>query len=238
MWQQSVACGGFGLSAQCMNFDNFDNDGGGRHDRILTPKLDLSAATNAYMTFDVAYAYYPGYHDSLAVDISDDCGKTFTTVYEKDSTVLATAPDTTNAFIPDASQWRKDTISLNSFLGRHIQVAFDNIGHYGQNIYIDNVNISVTSPLSVKQNANEASINVFPNPAKDVITIRAERIASGGVVISLYNEMGQLVSRRSEVVNSGTINSSVNVSALAAGIYELVIQGNNGDRYVKQVAVE
>ncbi len=237
-WQQSVACGGFGLSAQSMNFDNFDNDGGGRHDRILTPKLDLSTATNAYVTFDVAYSYYPGYHDSLTVDITDDCGKTFTTVYEKDSTILATAPDTTNAFIPSASQWRKDTISLNAYLGSHIQVAFDNIGHYGQNIYIDNINISVTSPLSVKQTAAEANVAVFPNPAKDLITIRAERIASDGVVISLYNEMGQLVSRRSEIVNSGTINSTVNVSALAAGIYELVIQGNSGDRYVKQVAVE
>ena len=223
-----------------MIFDNFDNDGGGHHDRILTPKLDLSAAVNTYMTFDVAYSYYPGYHDSLTVDISDDCGKTFTTVYEKDSTILATAPDTTNAFIPSASQWRKDSISLNSFLGSHIQVAFDNIGHYGQNIYIDNVNISVTpNPSFVqKQNAIETTVNVFPNPARDVMTIEAEGVNSSSVVISLYNGMGQLITRRSEPVGNGVMNSSINVSALPTGIYELVIRGSNGDRSVKQVAVE
>ena len=238
LWQQSVACGGFGLSAQSMNFDNFDNDCGGRHDRILTPKLDLSAATNAYMTFDVAYSYYSGYHDSLTVDVSDDCGKTFTTIYEKDSTVLATAPDTTNAFLPGATQWRTDTVSLNAFLGSHIQVAFDNIGHYGQNLYIDNVNIAVTSPLGVKPVATEGSVTVFPNPARDKMSIRAAGLKSNSAVISLYNEMGALISRKSEQVNAGALNSSVNVSALPAGIYELIIQGDQGDRFVKQVAIE
>ncbi len=237
-WQQSTICGGFGLSAQSMNFDNFDNDAGGRHDRIVTPKIDLSAATNAYMTFDVAYAYYPGYHDSLTVDVSTDCGKTFTAIYEKDSAALATAPDTTNAFIPNATQWRKDTISLNAYLGSHIQVAFDNIGHYGQNVYIDNINITMTPTLGVKQAVVEGDISVFPNPAKDVITIKASGLKSGAGVISFYNAMGAMVSRRSEAVNNGALNASLKVSGLPTGVYELIIQCDNGDRFTKQVVVE
>ena len=81
--------------------------------------------------------------------MSDDCGKTFTTVYAKDSTILATTGDTTNTFIPSATQWRTDTVSLTSYLGSSdVEIAFDNVGHYGQNIYVDNVNIHIASKLA------------------------------------------------------------------------------------------
>ncbi len=237
-WQQSGACGGFGLSAKCINFDNFDNDCGGRHDRILTPKIDLSIASNAYVTFDVAYAYYPGYHDSLTVDVSTDCGRTFTTIYEKDSATLATAPDATSAFVPAASEWRKDSISLNAYLGSHIQLAFDNIGHYGQNVYIDNVNIHVAITLGVKQVSDDAKIVVFPNPAKELVTVRATGIKSAGAIIDLYNSMGAVVSRRSVTVNNGLINSSFKISGLPPGVYTLVILCDSGIKYDSQLVVE
>jgi len=236
-WQHSSACGGYGASAHSMVFDNFDNDCGGRHDRIITPKVDLTHVSSAYVTFDVAYAYYPGYHDSLMVEVSTDCGKTFTVVYEKDSNVLSTAPDTTGSFLPGATQWRTDTISLTPFIGNSIQLAFDNIGHYGQNIYIDNINLRIVSTLAFNKVTPEGSINVYPNPASDIVNIKGSGIRSPGVEITLYNALGKCISRKPEVTYKGDLTSSINVASLSSGVYELVIQGENSERFVKQIAV-
>ena len=237
LWQHSTACGGYGLSAHSMYFDNFDNDGTGHHDRIITPKIDLTTATSAYLTFDVAYSYYPGYHDSLTIDVSTDCGKTFTSVYEKDSTILATAPDTTGAFLPGPTQWRTDSISLAAYLGSHIQIAFDNIGHYGQNLYIDNINVGLTT-TAVQQIQAEGDIVVFPNPAKDLVTVKATNLKANKVVIYCYNQLGALVTKQPEFVNKGILNASVNLLGLPTGVYALLIQCDNGNTYTKQVIVQ
>ena len=237
MWQQSNACGGYGASAHSMIFDNYDNDGGGHHDRIITPKIDLSVATTAYVKFDVAYSYYTGYHDSLQVEVSTDCGKTFTAVYEKDSTILATAPDTTASFVPSAIQWRTDSIPLTAYLGSHIQLAFDNIGHYGQNLYIDNINI-VVSPDAVKQIVQAGDLNIFPNPAKDRVTIKATGVNAGNATIVCYSENGTIVNRMAETLHSGELNTSINTSRFAPGVYELVIQYDNGSTATRQLVIQ
>ncbi len=236
-WQHSNACGGYGSSAQSMNFDNFDNDCGGRHDRIITPKVDLTHVSSAYLTFDVAYAYYPGYHDSLMVEVSTDCGRTFTTVYEKDTNALATAPDTTNAFLPTPTQWRTDSIFLNSYIGNSIQLAFDNIGHYGQNIYIDNINLRVVSTLAVSNATAEGTVEVYPNPAGDNVHINASGIKSATVAISLYDQLGKCVSRKQENVMKGDLTLMLKVSSLPVGVYELVVQGENDKQFVKQLMI-
>ncbi|HXC03891.1 MAG TPA: PKD domain-containing protein, partial [Bacteroidia bacterium] len=132
-------------SNACMYFNDYINDATGRNDEMRTPKYDLSAYTNVRLTFDVAYARYDAtYSDSLAVVVSSDCGQTFTVVYLKGGTGLATAPDQKNtAFIPAAAQWRNDTVNLNAFAGMgNVMVGFRNIGHNGQDIYVDNINIT------------------------------------------------------------------------------------------------
>jgi len=228
MWQQTSTAGGYGLSTHSILFDNFDNDGGGRHDRMITPKIDLTNADTAYVTFDVAYAFYPGYRDSLMVELSHDCGRTFTPIYVKDSSILATAPDATTSFVPDPTQWRTDTISLTSYLGsRELELAFSNIGHYGQNIYIDNVNIHISSPLSVKNELNNGAIQVYPNPTSSSLTITS----SGKITtLSITNILGQTV--YSTTHNADKVQ--VNVAGLPPGIYFLKINGSQVQRFVKE----
>ena len=240
LWQQSAAAGGFGLSAHSMYFDNFDNSTNGSHDRIVTPKTDLTYATSAYVTFDVAYAFYSGYHDSLQVEISTDCGETFTSIYERDSASLATAPDTSGSFVPAAAEWRKDSISLNAFLGSGILLAFDNIGHYGQNLYIDNVNINVTYPptLSVNTPVGGNSIQVYPNPSTGITKITGTGLKANNEVITCYNAIGAVVSRNQATVTNGVLNASVNLTGMIPGIYEMIVQGDDGSITVKQIVLQ
>jgi len=238
-WQQTAVAGGYGLSAHSMLYDNFDHDAGGSHDRIILPATDLSLADTAYMTFDVAYAYYPGYHDSLEVAISTDCGKIFTPVYEKDSEVLATAPDATATFVPDSTQWRTDTVLLTSYLGSGIEIAFDNVGHYGQNIYIDNINVHVIMhPTSTNNINNSDVVSIYPNPTNGLITVKATKLIGNSVNITCYNELGIAIIRKSEPITNGMLTTTLNLSHLPTGVYQVKVENTEGQRYIKQVVKE
>jgi PKD repeat protein len=143
VWEHFTTTGR--ASSACMYFNDYVNDATGRNDEMRTPKYDLTAYNKVKLFFDVAYARYDAvYSDSLALLVSTDCGVTYTQVYLKGGTGLATAPDLkTSAFVPTSAQWRTDTVDLTAYAGMgNVMVAFRNIGHNGQNIYVDNINIA------------------------------------------------------------------------------------------------
>ncbi len=145
MWTKSTTVGK-GSTASLM-FDNYNLDVSNTRDEFRTPKFNFTGYTNLKMYFDVAYARYDAtYSDSLGVLVSTDWGLTYTQVYLKGGTTLATAPDqTATQFTPTAVQWRTDTIFLTAYAGMgNVSFSFMNRGHYGQALYIDNINISGT----------------------------------------------------------------------------------------------
>jgi hypothetical protein len=121
----------------------------------------LNIQPNLY--FDVAYARWgAGYSDTLAVMVSTDCGLTFQQVYLKGGTELSTSPDNQSSFIPTADQWRTDSVDLSAYLGQaNLQVAFRNKGGWGNNVYLDNINLG--SMANVHESV-ENFISMYPNP--------------------------------------------------------------------------
>ncbi len=238
-WLHFDSTGGFGASGHCMWFDNFHNDAGGRHDRMVMPRADLTYATSATLKFDVAYAYYPAYHDSLLVDISTDCGHTFSTIYAKDTTWLATAPDTTDPFRPTSTQWRTDSISLNAYIGGDVQLAFDNVGHYGQNIYIDNVNLRINIPpnLEIADNGAVQQFKLFPNPVHGNLKLQGVAVSGERVTVSVYDVMGVCVHTSVLVVNGGQVNESIDVSNLPAGLFQVKVTCSTGERWAEKLII-
>ncbi|MFH1320189.1 MAG: PKD domain-containing protein [Bacteroidota bacterium] len=144
-WERDNSVSGFGNSTACMMIDNFDNDNTGASDYLITPYLDFSGVGSPLgLDFSVAYARYSNnYHDSLIVSVSTDCGNTWDRVYAKGNNVLSTTgADETNAFVPTNSQWRTDSINLDAYIGQsRIQIAIENKSGWGNNLYIDDINI-------------------------------------------------------------------------------------------------
>jgi PKD repeat protein len=158
-WKRNATVGK--ASTASMYYDNYTQNASGTHDEMRTPKFDFSALTQAKMFFDVAYAQWNGtYSDSLAIMVSTDCGLTYTQLYVKGGLTLATAPiDSTAIFVPTATQWRTDTVLLNAYAGMsNVMISFQNRGHFGQAIYVDNINISGA-------NTNNPPVAVFSNAA-------------------------------------------------------------------------
>jgi photosystem II stability/assembly factor-like uncharacterized protein len=162
-WALSTSTGGFGNSSQSTYFNNYDIDSQGSYDDLVFPIETSYLNTQPYLFFDVAYARWgSGYSDSLQVVVSTDCFANEQIVYFKGGQNLATSPDNQSFFIPSNDQWRKDSVDLSAFANQgNIQIAFRNIGDWGNCIYLDNINIG-TMAYVVELEPQKHSI--FPNP--------------------------------------------------------------------------
>ncbi len=123
----------------------YDYENEGAIDRLITPIFDLTSAPVAFLKFDRAYASYSSSNqDRLRVLVTTVCdfNTTPTEIFNLVGTALATAPQTTSNFVPTASQWETTSLSLNAFIGNKIQIAFEVVNGWGNNIYLDNVVVS------------------------------------------------------------------------------------------------
>ena len=214
-WALSTDAGGFGTSSQSAIFANFNIDSQGTPDD-LNVLFNTQNTSIANLSFDVAFSEYGGqYSDTLEVLISADCGETFTSVFLKGGATLSTAPNSSEFFTPTASQWRTEDIDISSFSGNDkLVIAFRNIGHWGNNIYIDNINISTN--LGVKPIAK--SFDVYPNPI-----CAGEQLHFGelepGATIKIVDPSGKLKMRTKLASNELTIPAN-----FKTGVYWINIE--------------
>ena len=141
-------------SAHSMFIDNFDNNPVGSIDEIRTPKLNLSGTDPVVISFDLAYKNYPdpAYNDSLQVLVSTDCGATFKMYFNKAGAALSTAGTSSTSYLnPAPSDWKTQKITLDASVlsSGSIIVAFRNVSDWGNNIYIDNINIKQQSSRDI-----------------------------------------------------------------------------------------
>ena len=244
-WVVSTTVGGFSTSSHCMAFDNCSpsTDITGRKDKFITVPYNFSSATAANMTFDVAYAYLVlssvTYTDTLVVYSSIDCGTTWNQVYKKGGATLATAPNLTTAsptcFTPTATQWRNETINLNSLAGQSsVMFAFENRSDWAEWMYVDNINI--TSVIGIAENNPLERFNIYPNPASASFTIEGMTTFEK-IQYSLYSLMGEEVIKGNIASIGNNFNGKVQVSDIAQGMYFLKV--NDGKNiFTKKVNVQ
>jgi hypothetical protein len=122
-------------------------------------------ASNPYLQFDVAYARWgSGYSDTLEVLASTDCGASYQSLYLKGGSDLATSPDNQSYFTPTPTEWRTDSIDLSAFSNEvNLQIAYRNIGRYGNVVYLDNINIGDFVGISENEQLKPV---IYPNPIK------------------------------------------------------------------------
>lgn len=130
-------------SANAAFIDNWSTNTAGQIDAMQTPPINLTSADGLTISFDVAHKNYPGALDRLRVLVSTDCGVTFTSVYSKAGGTLSTAGSTEDDYRnPADGDWRRETITLGSaYVGGNLIVQFENRSDWGNNIYVDNINI-------------------------------------------------------------------------------------------------
>ena len=86
----------------------------------------------------------------------------------------------------------------------------------------------VEDNVSVKETV-ETSVNIYPNPVKDVLTIATDNVKQ----VVMYNSLGQVV----KTVRCDDRNISINVSDLENGMYFVNIVDNEGNVATNKVSV-
>jgi len=222
-WEQETDFGAYGTSNQCMKIRGFDYWPGGDEDDAIV-SMDMTYLQDAELTFDVAYARYAvNYTDSLEVLISTDCGANYTSVYYKGGSTLATAPDfSASPFVPAANEWRTETINLASYLGNgDVLIAFRSHTGWGQNVYVDNINLTATNVVGVEDETEETFLSVYPNPiAKDGI-LHLHSNLNEQISVDIYSSEGKRIYRKNH-----DPMADISLSEMAAGTYIYVLSSS------------
>jgi hypothetical protein len=212
-------------SSGTMKYDCYSYTSGSTGDLFIAP-VNLSNVAEPGLSFDVAYRGYSAAspeNDKLQVFVSSNCGTTWTSVYDKQGTNLSTGATQTAAFTPSsAADWRRETVSLAAVAGQsEVFVKFVGTSNYGNNIYIDNINISSVANVEESQMSN---ISVFPNPATESVNVMFEAIGSE-FQVNLMDITGRLMNSQVLSGVSGTQTVTFPVSNLAKGSYIVKISG-------------
>ncbi|MFN3918599.1 MAG: S8 family serine peptidase [Flavobacteriales bacterium] len=216
-WEINTSVGGFGNSSNSVFIDNFSSNFSGNVDQLYTSTIDLSSTVIFDLTFDVAYAPFDEFQtDTLTIYATIDCGINLLELYKKGGIELATALATNNLFIPQNTQWRKETVSLNSLVGQtSVRLVFENKSGNGNVLYIDNINMSQSA-----ENFSAGELILFPNPFHDqlnIVGLKNDEI----VRLSIYNTLGELA--MDEKFNAPGSLFTMNLSDFAAGVYVINI---------------
>ncbi|HEY9339972.1 MAG TPA: T9SS type A sorting domain-containing protein [Hanamia sp.] len=150
-WERS-ATSGFN-AAGAATVQNFDYEGGGQLDDLISPAIDLGSADSALLTFRVAYGTYStkdvSVWDGLEVYVSNNGGVSYQLAYKKTGdflkSVSAAQTSEFTALPSSPEKWRKDAINLTPFIipGNKLLVKFRNINAWGNNLYLDDIGVSL-----------------------------------------------------------------------------------------------
>ncbi len=229
-WSRNSSVGAYGSNSGAAKYDFFNNSALGDVDDLYLAPTDLTGILSPSLTFDVAYAEYPGgYMDKLEVLVSSNCGGNWTTVYSKAAPSLSTAPATTSDFFPTANQWRNEVISLASFTATpKILVKFRAINGNGNNVWVDNVNLGeiIVNTTGTEKVNSLFSFNlmVYPNPAKETINLTIDTDRAVKAITSVINMFGQIVYSTQNNFEVGINNFAIDARNLPNSVYTLLVE--------------
>lgn len=206
-------------------------------DIVTLDPMSFTGATGHSLTFDVAYRQYSTENDRLQVEVSTNCGTTWTSAYNKAGTTLSTLAASTTSFVPSAAtNWRNETVSLASYAGQpNVLVRFKATSAYGNNLYVDNINVSAT--VGIEENNLVTGVNVYPNPMANQASVDFNLTSDNTVSMVLVNTVGQLVMTENlGNMSAGIHTYQMDASSLSNGLYFLNITVGNST-ITKKVAI-
>ncbi len=239
-WAQSVSVtGSSGAPTLAAYVENFSYNNPAAEDKLATFPIDLTTSTGAQMTFDLAYARFSAtLFDGLRVEVSTDCGLTWpNVVYNKSDTALATTGDQPGNWFPaQSTDWRNESVNLTQFAGQRILVRFVNVNGYGNNLFIDNINLTNVI-IGLNNGFNPLGLHVWPNPSNGMFKVSVSGLPATATQFEVCDLAGRSIWKSTIQGDGGTWQGDIDLRAVARGVYYLRVQGDTF-RSVKKLVIE
>lgn len=236
-WQETSSAF-TGSSAIVLN--NFSGNPLASEDEFQLPSVNLTQMNNPRIYFRLSYKERSGKSDQLRIYVSRDCGENWSMRYTKSGSALATVSGTqASSFTPSGSaDWAQVDVNLSAFANdEHVLIKFRGTSGEGNNIYIDDIQIS--SPLGMDDDNAGFAFTVSPNPVVNQTTISLEVTTSDNYRIILMDVTGKQIS----VLQNGRLSTGKHSFTIgremlrSAGVYLLQVDNGQG-RSVKKLAVQ
>ena len=215
----------------------------GEVDELISGPMDLTGVNNIAITFEYAYAQKNvNSADKFSVWISKNCGDSWVQRVSKvGNTNMATANLTTQQFVPTSqSQWQQVSVPniLSSYLVPGFRFKFRLENADGNNLYIDNINISGDFPTGITQFGGEnIGLGVYPNPSNGLSNVIFQAGSNTITKVAVYDMLGkEVLDVYNGIINQGEQSFEINTTTLNKGIY-LVQVSLNGNSYTKKLIV-
>lgn len=215
--------------AKGLKLSNFTSESG-HVDEFISNTFDMSAMDTIFVSYKWAYANrVNATDDRLRISASGDCGTAWTLArIRKGTTNLPTGTATNLAFTPSSTaQWGGETLTLTAqnYMTDHFQLKYEFISYGGNNLYLDDINITAVDTLGnfIEITESPLEINLFPNPSNDNATLVLGSAAHRKTEITLFNSSGDLVDK----IYSGNLSVGMhnfNIEKQPAGFYIVQIQ--------------
>ncbi|MCE2847433.1 MAG: PKD domain-containing protein [Sphingobacteriales bacterium] len=205
-----------------INLYNFQGNDKGP-DEFITDAFNLSNITATSMSFDLAFAYPTSTgtnDDKLVMSFSTNCGQTWTPRYTKQGTTLQTTGVDPNDFLPGPADWRTETVNLAATTistKPNVRFRFEFTHDTGNNIFIDNINLTGTVGID-EVNAANANVNVYPNPSRSRTYVDFNMTSGGRIEIQVLDAEGRSVSTFADELPAGDHQYTM-PDGLASGVY-------------------
>ena len=110
--------------------------------------------------------------------------------------------------------------------------SFQNRNHYGQSIYVDNINISSASTVSIKELEKDNIVTIFPNPTDGKFTISIHSTEHESYSLTILNSLAQII--YSDRLSKTITNTEIDMSNFSKGIYWIKLSDGK-DEVIKKI---
>lgn len=232
-WQRSTAASTTGNASMVIANATLPS---GSINSIISPTFHISSVTSPVgLRFKLAFAKTDvSNKDQLKIYASKDCGKTWPfQIYSKLSsssgTPLSTVGNTTyyegTSFVPTASQWRTETVSINNYTQySNVRFKFEMKSADGGNLYIDDVEIVTLPTVGTDELIKEYQMSVAPNPTSQNSQISFVLDKEANIKLQLTDLLGREIWQQQQSKAIGEQQTELPMQGLSAGMYILHLQ--------------
>lgn len=211
----------------------------GSIDELISSTYDLSNESQVTLSFRYAYKKISSNSDDwLRIYISKDCGENWAIRKTMHGSILGSNLQS-SPYTPSQSDWVTVHITniTSSYLVDNFKLKFGFEAGGGNNFYLDNINLYAGGPneslTSVGELENIYTINAFPNPTDNSLSVQFESLVSESVQIELIDISGKIQQQATIVSQAGTNLVMLDVASLQAGIYFLNVETSTGSKRIK-----
>lgn len=191
----------------------------GKPGHILLGQVDLTQTPAPGMSYVYAYSDggLGGTPPTVAVNISKDCGATWTKVSDITCVETGQPTDPTKLYAPKSTDYKMVKINLDAFKTQKVLAKISvTPGSGGNAFFIDEIGINSYAKLAVKE-VSTVNFELFPNPAAETVTLNLPEIDNASYTIT------DISGKQLKSASIQSLETEINTDELKNGVYFIEI---------------